>query len=55
MLLEIATVNRVPYLKDAEVVKERMADALHRAVDEPFPGIAWDFLKEIKISNRWLK
>ncbi|HSY64607.1 MAG TPA: DNA polymerase [Terriglobales bacterium] len=39
----------------AELVKERMADALRRAVDELFPGIAWDFLKEIKISEKWLK
>ncbi len=43
------------YPKAAEVVKERMADALHRAVDELFPGVEWDFLKEIKISDRWLK
>ena len=41
--------------EDAEVVKKRMAEALHRAVDELFPGIAWDFLKEIKISDKWLK
>ena len=43
------------YPKDSEVVKECMDDALHRAVDELFPGIAWDFLKEIKISDRSLK
>jgi hypothetical protein len=43
------------YPKDVEEVKKRMAGALRRAVDELFPGIAWDFLKEIKSSDRWLK
>ena len=43
------------YPKDVEEVKKRMAGALRRAVDELFPGIAWDFLKEIRSSDRWLK
>ncbi|HKM83832.1 MAG TPA: DNA polymerase [Candidatus Acidoferrum sp.] len=41
--------------KDADGVKQRMAGALRRAIDEQFPGVEWDFLKEIKVSHTWSK
>ena len=36
-----------------KTIVEFTSNALRRIVDELFPGIAWDFLKEIKISARW--
>ena len=41
--------------EDSDRVKQRMASALRRAIDEQFPGIEWDFLKEIKVSDKWSK
>lgn len=43
------------YFKNADIARERMAVALSRAVSELFPGVEWNFLNDIKVSEKWTK